>query len=90
MRAEKEKGSQNLTEIEEYLPPTPPPKTGFHRYVFVLLAPEERNGGRELEKPQERPHWGYGEEGKGVAEWAKENGLEAVGAEFFYSENEEQ
>jgi len=89
--AEKEgQGKQNLTEIMEYLPPTPPPKTGYHRYVFVLLAPEEGKRSRELQKPKERPHWGYGEQGKGVEEWAEENGLRAVGVEFFYSEHEEQ
>jgi len=83
-------GKQDLTEIMEYLPPSPPPKTGYHRYVFVLLAPEEGKASRELQKPKGRPHWGYGEEGKGVQEWARENGLRAVGAEFFYSEDGEQ
>jgi len=83
-------GKQNLTEILEYLPPSPPPKTGYHRYVFVLLAPEEGEQSREMQKPKERPHWGYGGEGMGVGEWAEENGLRAVGAEFFYSEDGEQ
>ena len=76
------KGS-NDNEIEEimpYLPPTPPPKTGYHRYVFILLAPEtEEDIQRELTKPKDRPHWGYGKIGAGVGEWAAENGLVAVG-----------
>ena len=33
---------------------------------------------------------GYNEQGKGVKEWARENHLEAVGANFFYAENEKQ
>lgn len=84
--AEKEKGKHNLTEIMPPHPPTPPPKTGFHRYVFVLLAPEEEKEG-ELRKPKGRQYWGFGEVGRGVEEWAGENGLVAVGAEFFYSES---
>ena len=69
-----------LTGLMEYMPPGPPPKTGYHRYVFVLLAPIEGEGGsNELVKPKERAHWGYGKMGKGVRNWAKDNGLEAVG-----------
>lgn len=63
-----------------YFPPAPPPKTGYHRYVFVLLAPaanDEPSG--HLEKPNDRPHWGYGKVGAGVREWAAENDLIAVG-----------
>ena len=75
---EKEKGG--LTELMSYVPPTPPPKTGYHRYVFVLLAPEDpKDNGKKLEKPKDRPHWGYGKEGAGVREWAEDNGLVAVG-----------
>ena len=36
------------------------------------------------------PALGYGEQGKGVKEWAKENHLEPVGANFFYAENKKQ
>ena len=67
-------------EIMPYLPPTPPPKTGYHRYIFVLLAPATEEGKQgELTKPEDRPHWGYGKVGAGVREWANENGLVAVG-----------
>lgn len=67
-------------EIMPYLPPTPPPKTGYHRYIFVLLAPATEEGIHgELTKPKDRPHWGYGKVGAGVREWANENGLVAVG-----------
>jgi phosphatidylethanolamine-binding protein (PEBP) family uncharacterized protein len=64
------------TEILSYLAPSPPPKTGKHRYVFVLL---EGEGGAELSKPDEREHWGYGKIGRGVKEWAHENHLKVVG-----------
>ena len=72
----------NITELMSYLTPSPPPKTGLHRYVFVLLAPAasdalDLSGG--LKKPKERPHWGYGKVGKGVRDWARENGLVAIG-----------
>ena len=76
----KESEDTGIQEIMPYLPPGPPPKTGFHRYVFVLLAPATEEGGQgELTKPRDRPHWGYGKVGAGVREWADENGLVAVG-----------
>lgn len=83
------------TELMSYYPPAPPPKTGYHRYVFVLLAPKSS---KEIvadddagpKKPKERPHWGYGKVGKGVRDWAKDNGLTPVGANFFYAQNKDQ
>ncbi|MCJ1469381.1 hypothetical protein MMC07_008014 [Pseudocyphellaria aurata] len=87
-------GASNRTELVSYLPPSPPPKTGSHRYVFVLLASEAEIdssvGQSNITKPVERPHWGYGKVGKGVRKWAKENKLTVVGANFFYSKNKEQ
>ncbi|KAL8655671.1 MAG: hypothetical protein Q9210_000734 [Variospora velana] len=84
--------SSSVKELMSYYPPAPPPKTGYHRYVFVLLASNpDDNGVRtvlEPKKPKERPHWGYGTVGKGVRDWAKDNGLIPVGATFFYAENE--
>lgn len=71
------------TDLMPYLPPTPPPKTGFHRYIFVLLASEaETNstvGQSKLTKPVDRVHWGYGKVGKGVRTWAEENKLNVLG-----------
>jgi phosphatidylethanolamine-binding protein (PEBP) family uncharacterized protein len=67
-------------EVMEWKPPGPPPKTGKHRYVFLVWAP--RNGTTlplNLSKPKERKHWGTGKEGGGVAQWAKKNGLVPVG-----------
>jgi phosphatidylethanolamine-binding protein len=74
-------------ELVKYLPPTPPPKTGKHRYVFVLLEGQE---GQDLSPPKERKHWGYGKVRHGIRDWAEENGLKVVGANFFYAQDEEQ
>jgi phosphatidylethanolamine-binding protein (PEBP) family uncharacterized protein len=72
--------SDEYDEVMEWKPPGPPPMTGKHRYVFLVWRP--RNGTTlplNLSKPKERKHWGYGKEGGGVAQWAKENGLVPVG-----------
>jgi len=86
------KGGGNPPEdIVEYKPPGPPEKTGKHRYVFLVLTPQ--NGTKEplhLSKPDDRQHWGTGEEGGGVRDWAKENGLVPVAANFIYSQNKKQ
>ena len=83
--------SDDLDEVMEWKPPGPPPKTGKHRYVFLVFAP--RNGTSlplDLSKPKDRQHWGYGDERKGVREWAKENELVPVGANFIYAQNKKQ
>ncbi|EXJ81780.1 hypothetical protein A1O1_07845 [Capronia coronata CBS 617.96] len=73
-------------ELEEYLPPSPPPKTGSHRYVFVLLEGDTSN----LKAPSDRKHWGYEKPRHGVRDWAEENDLTVVGANFFFAQNEKQ
>lgn len=78
-------------DVMPYKPPGPPPKTGKHRYVFLVWAP--RNGTKEelrLKKPGSRKHWGFGKEGKGVREWAEGEGLEVRGGEYVYAQNPEQ
>lgn len=78
-------------DIIEYKPPGPPSKTGKHRYVFLVFAP--RNGTTEplhLSKPGDRQHWGTGEEGGGVRDWAKANELVPVAANFVYAKNKKQ
>ncbi|MCJ1308837.1 hypothetical protein MMC25_002492 [Agyrium rufum] len=71
--------SASVEEIVEYLPPSPPPRTGNHRYVFVLLAGLNKGSAGKPSPPSDRPHWGYGKIGAGVKEWAKENNLVVVG-----------
>lgn len=78
--AEKEETVMDLDDVMEYKPPGPPPKTGKHRYVFLVFAPT--NGTTlplNLSKPKDRQHWGTGEERGGVRDWAKENELVPVG-----------
>jgi len=63
-----------------YKPPAPPPKTGKHRYVFLVFTPA--NGTTDalyLSKPSGRKHWGHKHAGHGVREWALQNGLVPVG-----------
>jgi phosphatidylethanolamine-binding protein (PEBP) family uncharacterized protein len=82
---------KGVDEVIAYKAPGPPPKTGKHRYVFLVFAP--RNGTTEvlhLTKPKDRRHWGTGEIRGGVREWSEENGLVAVGANFMYSQNKKQ
>ena len=70
-------GQNGALELEPYFPPSPPPKTGYHRYVFVVLASKS---GLEIPKmPKKRPHWGYGKVGAGVREWAFDNKLSVIG-----------
>lgn len=69
-------------ELVKYYPPAPPAGTGQHRYVFVLL---EGDGTRALTEPKERKHWGYKKARHGVRDWADENNLTVVGANFFYA-----
>lgn len=72
-------GGNDIQELMPYFPPAPPPKTGYHRYVFVLLTSGSGGGDLQLKKPKDRPHWGYGKTGAGVREWAEENSLVVIG-----------
>lgn len=80
--------------VEEFLlmridkPPSPPEKTGPHRYVFLLLEGDNTN----LTAPEDRKRWGAPAEkaGYGVRDWAEEEGLNVVGANFFYARNKKQ
>ncbi|CAG8951567.1 hypothetical protein HYFRA_00007483 [Hymenoscyphus fraxineus] len=73
-------------ELVEYKPPGPPEKTGYHRYIFVLLEGETGN----LTAPSERQHWGTGKERHGIRDWASKEGLKVIGANYFVEENEKQ
>jgi len=80
----KSEGS-DILDLMRYFPPAPPPKTGYHRYVFALLAPADEDViSKNLKKPKDRPHWGYGKIGAGVREWAEENDLVPVGKTLLY------
>ncbi|KAL4732135.1 carboxypeptidase Y inhibitor [Fusarium chlamydosporum] len=81
----------HLKDIIKYKAPAPPPKTGKHRYVFLAFT--AANGTTDklhLTKPKERKHWGSDHAEHGVREWAHENGLAPVAANFIYAMNEEQ
>ncbi|KAK4506652.1 hypothetical protein PRZ48_000384 [Zasmidium cellare] len=83
--------TQAFDEIVPYKAPAPPKKTGKHRYVFVALTP--KNGTHEplhLRAPADRQHWGYGKERIGVRQWAEDNGLAVIGANFFYAQHKKQ
>ncbi|EGE78336.2 phosphatidylethanolamine-binding protein [Blastomyces dermatitidis ER-3] len=70
--------------LKSYLPPSPPSGTEYHRYVFVLLEGDAATA-YNITAPRKRKHWGYGGVRRGVRDWAKEYGLEVVGASFFYA-----
>jgi phosphatidylethanolamine-binding protein (PEBP) family uncharacterized protein len=63
-------------EIVEYMGPAPPPKTGKHRYVFLLYKDGKTD---KMEGPPERKKWGNHEHRRGVRQWAKKYDLELVG-----------
>lgn len=67
------------TDLVDYKPPSPPPKTGYHRYIFLLLEGVNTN----LTAPKDRQHWGTGKKRHGVRDWAKQEDLAVVGANFF-------
>lgn len=70
----------SLDDVIEYKPPGPPPKTGKHRYVFLVYVPV--NGTTEklhLSAPKDRKRWGSDKEGYGVRDWAIEHGLVPIG-----------
>ncbi|KAJ4296192.1 hypothetical protein N0V90_006236 [Kalmusia sp. IMI 367209] len=77
-------------DVIEYKPPGPPKKTGKHRYVFLVFAP--KNGTTEAlhpSKPKDRQHWGIGRR-EGSEDWALQNELVPVAANFIYSQHKKQ
>ncbi|KAI1094214.1 PEBP-like protein [Rostrohypoxylon terebratum] len=80
-----------LKDIVSYRPPGPPAKTGKHRYVFLLLEPANgTSDSLDLSTPKDRKNWGTGKARHGVRDWAEENGLKPVAANFIYAQNEKQ
>lgn len=76
-------------EILKYVGPAPPPKTGKHRYVFLLYK-QDPNG--SFAPPSDRPNWGTGVPSSGVRDWIQKVGgkLQLLAVNFFYAQNEEQ
>jgi len=85
----------DLDEVVSYKPPAPPQGTGPHRYVLLAFVPSNGTTDRlHLSRPEGRKRWGFDPphkgETKGVREWAEENGLAPVGANFIYAKHERQ
>ncbi|EHA54537.1 lipid binding protein [Pyricularia oryzae 70-15] len=75
-----------LEDLLSYRPPSPPAKTGPHRYVFVLLA----HFPPTLDPLNlTRPERDWGSNG-GVKQWARENSLVPIGSNFLYAHNPDQ
>ncbi len=70
-----------------YMGPGPPPKTGKHRYVFLLY---EQPDGVKVKAPKDRPNWGTGIPASGARDWAKGYGLKLLAINFFFAQNVEQ
>ncbi len=81
----------DLDEVVKYRGPSPPEKTGKHRYVLLaFIAGNGTTDRLHVSKPGNRKRWGYSygsgygrdttaKKTKGVREWADENGLVPVG-----------
>jgi len=76
----------DMVDLVEYKAPGPPPKTGYHRYVFLLLSGDNTN----LTAPAERKHWGTDKTKHGVRDWAAKEGLTVIGANWFVEKNKKQ
>lgn len=73
-------------ELVPYMGPGPPPKTGLHRYVFMLF---KQKPGLSPEAPVDRPKWGTSIPGYGIKEYSAKYGLELLAVNFFLSQNKE-
>lgn len=76
-------------EVFKYEGPGPPPKTGKHRYVFLLFKQDPNT--ITFEAPKDRPNWGTGTPSSGVRDWIKANapGSKLLAVNFFYAQNED-
>lgn len=74
-------------ELVPYMGPGPPPKTGKHRYVFLLYKQDPNAG--QLTAPKDRPNWGTGVPASGVRDWIKKNApaSKLLSVNFFYAQN---
>ncbi|KAH0545057.1 hypothetical protein FGG08_000828 [Glutinoglossum americanum] len=83
IQAEIQTTAKRLKDIVEYKGPAPPKGTGKHRA-------KGGSNNNNLTTPSERKRWGLGKARHGVRQWAEENKLEPVGANFFYAQNDKQ
>lgn len=74
-------------ELLPYMGPAPPPKTGKHRYVFILF---KETAGSPKSFDGDRARWGSQTPGTGVKPWAAKHGLVPVAVNFFFAQNERQ
>lgn len=80
-----------LDDVVPYKPPAPPEKTGRHRYAFLAFTPiNATTVPLNVTKPGERKRWGTDKPGSGVRQWAEENGLAPIAANFIYAQNDKQ
>lgn len=73
--------------LQQYMGPAPPPKTGKHRYVFILY---KEGGASPKASFDERATWGTGKPGSGAKDYASKHNLTPVAINFFYAQNEQQ
>jgi phosphatidylethanolamine-binding protein (PEBP) family uncharacterized protein len=78
--------NEDSKDILEWSGPAPPEGTGPHRYMLLLLQGDKT----DIKVPSERKKWGNSEQRTGIEQWAKENGLKPVAANFFLSEHSPQ
>jgi phosphatidylethanolamine-binding protein (PEBP) family uncharacterized protein len=76
------------TTLLPYTGPAPPPKTGKHRYVFILY--KEGSQAPKGLPSQNRANWGTGIPGSGARDWARKQALLPVAINFFYAQNPDQ
>ncbi|KAG7664380.1 TFS1 [[Candida] subhashii] len=76
-------------ELVPYMGPGPPPKTGKHRYIFLLYKQDPQ--ANELVAPSDRPNWGTGVPASGVRDWIKKNApaSKLLSVNFFYARNKD-
>lgn len=74
-------------ELVPYMGPGPPPKTGLHRYIYILFKETKPS----LTKFHgDRPRFGTDKPGHGVRAFAAEHGLIPIAINFYYAQNETQ
>lgn len=73
-------------EILKYEGPGPPPKTGLHRYVYILFKETKPSA---TEWTGERFRFGTDVPGTGVKDYASKQGLVPLAVNYFFAQNED-